>query len=73
MNNFRKHQEAQSIAHAVIRHWEPIAVDMGEVHVNDLVDHYFSTKSLINPSDEFYDLVVAEVKKLNYGDDYFRP
>ena len=56
------HQEAEDI----LRHYDMIASDVGEMHVDDLIDHWFGQGNP-SPGPE----ARAALIKLNYGNVYF--
>ena len=60
------HSGAREQAQDILRHYNMIASDVGEIYVDDLIDHWFGQG---NPSPA--PGVRAELIKLNYGKEYF--
>ena len=54
-------------ARDILRHYDMIASDMGEIYVDDLIDHWYGQG---NP--EPMPGVRDEIVRQNYGDEYLR-
>jgi len=61
------HSDPREEARDILRHYDMIASDVGEIYVDDLIDHWVGQG---NPSPG--PGVRAELIKLNYGNEYFR-
>ena len=55
------------LASDILRHYDAIASDVGEIHVDDLIDHWVGQGNP-SPGPE----VRVELIRQNYGDEYLR-
>lgn len=55
----------------ILRHWDSVAVDIGDVHVNDLIDHWVGQGNEL--PDELRSNVVLFIVAENGGSSMFRP